>query len=72
MDPKLYAGRHIRAIFHANRPAIASTNSPEKKKKEKSKPTEKNNITPDFEKFHFYKNGNIITSGPLWNGTSIG
>ena len=43
--------------------AIASTKSPEKKKKEKkkSKPTEKYNITPDFEKFHFYKNGNIIT-----------
>ena len=31
--------------------AIASTNSPEKKKKKKSKPTEKYNITPDFEKF---------------------
>ena len=40
--------------------AIASTNSLEKKKRKKSKPTEKYNITPDLEKFHFYKNGNII------------
>jgi hypothetical protein len=40
--------------------AIASTNSPEKKKRKKSDPTENYNITPDFEKFHFYKNGNII------------
>ena len=31
-----------------------------REKKKKSKPTEKHNITPDFEKFHFYKNGNII------------
>ena len=36
--------------------AIASTNSPDKK----SKPTEKYNIAPDFEKLNFYKNGNII------------
>ena len=42
--------------------AIASTNSPEKKNEKKSKPTEKYNITPDFEKFHFYKNGNIKNS----------
>jgi len=40
--------------------AIASTNSLEKKKEKKDKSTEKHNITPDFEKFHFYKNGNII------------
>ena len=33
----------------------------EKKERKKSKPTEKYNITPDFEKFHFFKNGNIIT-----------
>ena len=38
----------------------------EKKRKEKkSKPTEKYNITPDFEKFHFYKNGNIIIIGEM-------
>ena len=41
VDPKLYAERHILAIFHAIGRAIASTNSPEKKKKEQSKPTEK-------------------------------
>ena len=45
--------------FMQIRRAIASTNSPEKKKEKKSDPTEKYNITPDFEKFHFYKNGNI-------------
>jgi len=51
--------------------AIASTNSPEKKKKKKDKSTASYNITPDFEKFHFYKNGKIITSFPAglntWN-----
>ena len=41
--------------------AIASTNSPEKKKKKKCKPTASYNITPEFEKFHFDKNGNILT-----------
>ena len=38
----------------------------EKKKKEyKSNATEKHNITPDFEKFNFYKNGNIIIHNSL-------
>ena len=41
---------------------IASTNSLVKKDK-KDKSTAFYNITPDFEKFHFYKNGNIIK---LW------
>ena len=48
--------------FMQIRRAIASTNSPEKKKRKKSDPTEKYYITPDFEKFHFYKNGNIINA----------
>ena len=40
------------------------------KKKKKSKPTEKYNITSDFEKFHFYKNGNIINN-PLNSNDSL-
>ena len=35
------------------------------REKKKAKPTASYNITPDFEKFHFYKNGNITRIGPL-------
>ena len=57
MHTKLYAGRHVHAKFHACRQASSLDIVAGEKKKDKS--TEKYNITPDFEKFHFYKNGNI-------------
>ena len=43
----------------------------EKRKRKKSKPTEKYNITPDFEKFHFYKNGNIKKNVSEWLGVGV-
>ena len=57
---KLRTGGHIRAKFRANRSRNGRETLAGEKKRKKSKATENYNITPDFEKLHFYKNGNII------------